>query len=227
MKLTALQYGKTELPAHMAFPDGTPDNKLPISLLFFLLEIDNRSILIDTGCDTMPGFPLLEHQSPVEVLECTGVRRHDITEVYLTHSHHDHADGVRYYPQADIYIHETELNAAKPYLNDLPHVHTFSQGVHIADGIELLHIGGHSPGSSIISVKTAEETLVLCGDECYTRENLLRGIPTASSFCPPRSRAFIDEYRKPCYRTVLFHDPALVGEIGAKILLDDSTRIRP
>lgn len=220
MKLTALQYGKTLLPARMAFPNGSPDEMLPISLMFFLLEIDDRRILIDVGCDTMPGFDLIEHTSPVLVLERTGIRREEIDEIYLTHSHHDHAEAAKYYPQARIYVHESERHTAEPYLGKLPHVHTFQKGAHIADGVEFCHVGGHSPGSSIVLIRAKGDTLVLCGDECYTHDNLTLGIPTASSFCPERSRAFVEEYRKSGYRPVIFHDPSLVGKIGASVLLE-------
>ena len=220
MKLYALQYGKTLLPARMAFPDGDAGTALPIALLFFLLELDDgRRALIDAGCDTMPGFPLLEHCRPVEVLEELGVCRDTVTDVYLTHSHHDHIDAVRYYPQAAVHLHESELEAARPYLAGCSHIVPFSGGLTISDGIELRHVGGHSPGSSIVLVHGADETVVLCGDECYSRDNLTLGIPTASSHCPERSRGFIEEYRKACYRTVLFHDPDLVGKIGVKRIL--------
>ena len=69
MKLTAFQYGKTELAEAMIFENGSFDIKQPIALLFFLIETEGRKILVDVGCDTMPGFPLFEHKSPVEVLE--------------------------------------------------------------------------------------------------------------------------------------------------------------
>lgn len=221
MKLTALQYGKTRLPARMAFADADPMLQLPISLLFFLLETDDgRRSLIDVGCDTMPGFELLSHVSPPLVLERTGVRREEITDIYLTHAHHDHIDAVRHYPQATVHIHRAELAAARPYLDGAASVEPFDTCIEIASGVQMRHVGGHSPGSSIVLLQAREETVVLCGDECYTRENLTRGVPTASSFCPERSLAFIQEYGKPCYRTVLFHDAALVGDVGARVLID-------
>ena len=60
MKLTAFQYGKTDLTLRAVFQDGKEEEKIPISLLFFLIETENRKILVDVGCDTMPGFELFE-----------------------------------------------------------------------------------------------------------------------------------------------------------------------
>ena len=215
MRLTALQYGKTLLPAHMAFPAPEDERPLPISLLFFLLEVGDRRILIDVGCDTMPGFELIEHQSPVLVLERAGVRREDVTDVFLTHSHHDHADGLRHYPQATVHIHESELAAIRPYLVG-QNVRTFRDTLPLADGVTARHIGGHSPGSSVVLLASRGETIVLCGDECYTRACLDEKRPTGASKNPERSRAFVEKFSDPKYTVLLAHDAAILpGHLGA------------
>ncbi|MBE7042101.1 MAG: MBL fold metallo-hydrolase [Ruminococcaceae bacterium] len=211
MKLTAFQYGKTEITEKMAFPDGNPDKKLPISLLFFLVETGDRKILIDVGCDTMPGFPLYEFQKPVEVLEKYKIRRESITDVVLTHAHHDHIDGVRHYNNATVFLQESEWNRAKQYLVDCKEVILFQEKLSLTDEILVKRIGGHTMGSCIVLI---QNHIVLCGDECYTRENLSQRIPTGSSECPKNSISFVEEYRKECYRPILFHDPDLVGKIG-------------
>ena len=68
MKLTAFQYGKTEISQRMAFQNGDMQTAIPISLIFFLLEQGERKMLIDVGCDTMPGFLLYEFEKPVNLL---------------------------------------------------------------------------------------------------------------------------------------------------------------
>ena len=78
MKLTVFCYGTTEIDEHMAFQNGDKQKKIPISLLFFLIQTDKKNILVDVGCDTMPGFPLYTFCSPVEVLEKTGISRDEI-----------------------------------------------------------------------------------------------------------------------------------------------------
>ena len=104
MRLIAFKYGTTEIAEKMAFQGGNENTKLPISLLFFLIEYKNRKILIDVGCDTMPGFELFEFKKPVEALESYGVNRVDITDVIITHAHLDHMDAIRYYPNAEVEI---------------------------------------------------------------------------------------------------------------------------
>ncbi len=221
MRLTAFQYGKTYITERMAFPNGNSNEKITIALLFFLIETNGMKILVDAGCDTMPGFELSEFQSPVQVLESYSIKRDEITHIILSHSHHDHVDGVRHYPNAKVYIHEAELKDAKPYFSNTNEICTFSDVYIIADSIQVMHIGGHSEGSSIVIVENKDKKYVLCGDECYTRENLIKQIPTGSSFCPKKSKMFVEKYSDKCYTAILFHDIDVVGEKGFKIIFDE------
>ena len=213
MKLTALQYGTTRITEAMAFPGGRKDTAIPIALLFFLIETQDRRILVDTGCDTMPGFPLYSHEKPVQTLARLGLTPGDITDVILTHPHGDHASCAHYYPHARFWVQEEALGAMAKYLPDNANVTAFADSATPAPGITLRHIGGHTRGSSIVEL---EDGRVLCGDECYTRENFIRCIPTGASTYPEQSAAFVREYQG--RNTILFHDPRLVGAIGTKIL---------
>ncbi len=221
MRIIAFKYGVTEITEKMAFPEGNDSVKLPIALLFFLIEHNSKKILIDVGCNTMPGFELFEFELPVNVLETYGVKRTDITDVIITHSHHDHIDAISSYPQATVYIQKNELESAKNYLINAERISTFDEREKIDDIIEIKHIGGHSAGSSVVLIKCGEFTYVFCGDECYTRENLLKNIPTGCSCCLEKSKYFVNEYRKDKYIPILFHDPDIVSEIGAKVLYED------
>lgn len=220
MKLTAFRYGTTEINEGMAFTGGDKNVKIPISLLFFLLEIDNRKILIDTGCDTMPGFPLFEFKKPIEVLEDYGIKAEDISDVLITHAHGDHIDCVRYYKAAEIYINENEETQAKRYVSDINKLHTFRESLILNDNVCFKYIGGHSPGSSIVLINTPDTVYVLCGDECYTKENLHYAKPTASSFNIEKSSEFVNEYRKEKYTPIIFHDEKLVEKIGGKVIFE-------
>ena len=213
MKLTALQYGTTRITESMAFPGGDKEKDIPIALLFFLIEQDDRRILVDTGCDTMPGFPLYTHEKPVETLARLGLNPGDITDVILTHAHGDHAGCAGYYTNARFWLQEEALEAARKYLPDNACLALFTDSAEPVAGVKILYIGGHAKGSCIVEL---DNGMVLCGDECYTRENITHQIPTASSRDPEKSAAFVEEYAN--RNTVLFHDPHLVGAIGTKIL---------
>lgn len=220
MKLTAFKYGTTEITERMAFQDGDENVKLPIALLFFLIESQNKKILVDVGCDTMPGFDLFQFQKPVKVLESYGINRNEITDVIITHSHHDHIDALRYYPQANIYLHRNEVKGVEKYFPNNARTVVVEGDSCIFDNIEFKCVGGHSPGSCIVLIKASEKTYVLCGDECYTKENFLFSKPTGSSCCLDKSKQFIQEYRKDSYIPIIFHDPDLISGIGYKTLIE-------
>lgn len=219
MKLTAFKYGVTEITESMVFQNGSEKIKIPIALLFFLIEAGDKKLLVDVGCDTMPGFELFEFKKPIEVLEAYGVRRTEITDVIITHSHHDHMDALRYYPQATVYLHKNELKGAEKYLPCCSRVCVIDEDKTIIDNVEFKCIGGHSAGSGIVLIK-GEKTYVLCGDECYTMENLIHKKPTGSSCCIAKSEAFVSEYGKDFYIPIIFHDFDLVSDIGYRTLAE-------
>ena len=98
MKLTRIVYGLTALQESDIFAGGDPQKDWPIDLAFFLVEGKGRRILVDCGCDTMPGFVLSAFIGPVKALRNRGVLPEQITDVILTHRHHDHAAGCATFP---------------------------------------------------------------------------------------------------------------------------------
>lgn len=214
MKLTAFKYGETQITERNAYLNGDNNIKIPISLLFFLIETDGRRILADVGCDTMPGFEVSSFEKPIELLSEYGITVDEITDILITHAHHDHIDCLHYFEKANVYIHKAELDDAKEYFSKKQNVFAFENSVHICDGITMKHIGGHSEGSSVILLSYGEREYVLCGDECYTKENLQKCIPSGSSYCVEKNVNFIKTYRNPSYITLLFHDAKLIEKTG-------------
>ena len=195
--------------------NGDKNKKFPISLLFFLIETGDRKVLVDTGCDGMKAFPTFDLKSPVILLEEYGINRDEVTDVILTHTHGDHIGGVKYYKNADIYVQKNECGA-KPLINKPNRIITFDNEYKLSDNINIKHIGGHSVGSSVVIVNHDNDAFVLCGDECYSRDNLTRKIPTGSSYNIEQSTFFVNEYSKEKYKTLLFHDLTIVGNTGYK-----------
>ena len=221
MRLTAFRYGTTEITERMAFQDGREDEKIPVSLMFFLIEEGKRKILVDVGCDTMPGFELFEFEKPVNVLEKCGVMSEEITDVVITHSHHDHIAALYNYPKAAVYINEKELPQAEKYLPDKSKAVLFRKSKKLLSNVGILCVGGHSEGSSVVLIERKGSIYVLCGDECYTSENLAERKPTGSSCSLDKCKAFVEEYSKEKYTPILFHDPCVVEKIGFRVIFED------
>jgi GTP-binding protein len=76
--------------------------------------MENKKILIDAGCETMPGFVVENFENPIDVIERKGIRAEHITDIVLTHSHHDHVQCVGYFQGAIVHIQEDELVEVTP-----------------------------------------------------------------------------------------------------------------
>lgn len=211
--INAVIYGESTLPESMVIKDGLASRFFPIVFAFFHIRIGQRQILIDAGCDTMPGFDMKNFVSPATALKKIGVSADDITDVIITHAHHDHIDGLRHFAKAQLYIQEDEYKAGRSYVPDCMCVHTFLERCDVC-GITVEKIGGHSVGSCIAKLMRNGKCYVFCGDECYLRMCLEQKNPTGNSYCLEKSKLFVETYCGEEYLTILSHDPKLHdGEI--------------
>ena len=217
VKLTVLKYGDTVFGENYIFLGGEREKLLPITFSIYLVETENKRILVDAGCDDGAGFPMLLFCTPTEALANAGLSPDDITDVIITHAHHDHIEAVRHFKKARVYIQKDEYANGKKYIPDDFNVLTFDEGCELGGEIFVKKIGGHSTGSCIVHFEHDGKTVVLCGDECYTDRNIKEKIPTGASKCREKSNEFIEEYSKEIYRVFTCHNPNIMkGQLGAK-----------
>ena len=206
MKITAVDYGESTLPEKMIFRGGDPAKALPITFTVYLLQDGDRSILVDAGCETMPGFDMKEFCGPVKALERLGVAPEDITDLIITHAHHDHIECAKYYKNAIVYIQKNELTKSKNHLDKSKEIISFDTEISVTENVKAIKIGGHSKGSSIVEIYGFEKIYVISGDECYLRRCIDERIPTGSSVSPEQSKAFIQKYSDEKYKILYCHD---------------------
>lgn len=200
-----VDYGKSVLPESWIFENGAENKFRPIIFRIYLLKIENRLILVDAGCETMPGFDMKDFIGPVKALNNIGISPDRITDLIITHAHHDHIECAKYFKNAVIYIQKDEYEAGKGYLADNLNIRTFDEEMLICGGIKAVKIGGHSKGSSIVEITGADKKYIIAGDECYVRECLTKQIPTGVAYDPQKSRAFIQKYGGGEYTVLLCH----------------------
>lgn len=221
MKITVLKYGESVFGENYIFRGGRPDVSLPISFTFYLIETEDKKILVDVGCDDGAGFVMSFFQKPVLVLENYGLNASDITDVVITHAHHDHIAAIAPYHNAVIHIQEDEYEVGKSYIPDAYHIHTFKDEFLLCNNVLVRNIGGHTYGSCIVICKENEKNYILCGDECYVKACFDRHIPTGAGFRPEVSERFIKEYSGTHNVPLLFHDPAILkGQLGYEVILE-------
>ena len=206
LEIIPIEYGKSVLPESMIFQGGAEDKFRPIVFMIYLIKTEKQLILVDAGCETMPGFDMRDFIGPVKALEKIDIKPDDITDVIITHSHHDHIECVSRFKNAVIYIQRDEYESGKGYLAEGMNIKLFDDEMQVSDGVRAVKIGGHSKGSCIVEVTDDKKTYIISGDECYLRECLDKKIPTGTSYCPEKSRKFIEKYSSGEYTVLLCHD---------------------
>ena len=139
------------------------------------------------------------------MLKSEGVAPEEITDVIITHAHHDHIGCVGCQKNARVFIQRDEYESGKNYIRNTAEVILFDDGVTVCDGVRTVKIGGHSKGSSRVEAEQDGEIYVIAGDECYSSYNLEHKIPTATSGNRKNSEEFIKTYTSPKYKVLLIH----------------------
>lgn len=148
----------------------------------------------------MPGFEMTEFMGSIKALCKIGISVENITDVIITHAHHDHIECVKYFKNAVIHIQKDEFIIGKDYIPDEFRVRTFDEEYIVCKGVRAVKIGGHSTGSCVVEIG---ENTVFVGDECYIRNCITEKIPTGATFCIEKSKEFIEKYSDSKY-TLLF-----------------------
>ena len=212
VSLYCLKYAESVLPENMAFFDGSKEKVIPISFAIYLIKTEDKNILVDVGCDTMPGFNMKRFYSPAFILRQVGLSANEITDVIITHAHHDHIEALKHFKNAIIHITEEEYLNGKNYIPDDMTVNAFQEENIINTQIKVIKWGGHSVGSAIVEITNANEIHILAGDECYVNECITRKIPTGTYHDFEKSKVFVEKYSNNKYRVHTCHDISLKTE---------------
>ena len=197
------------MPENMVFMGGDGKRKLPISFVLYLIKIGDRNILIDAGCDTMPGFVMKKHYSPSFVVREADVTADEITDVIITHSHHDHIEAIKHFKNATVHISDSEYEKGKRYIPESLSVNLFEGEYEIDENVKIVEVGGHSKGSCVVEIETDDSIIVLAGDECYSNANISKKIPTGAYFDKEKAVGFVEKYSGKEYSVLTSHDISL------------------
>lgn len=206
MRIIPLEYGKSVLSEKMIFINGRENIFREIVFKVYLIKTGKKLILVDAGCETMPGFIMRDFIGTVHALKNINVTPEEITDVIITHSHHDHIECVKYFKNAVIHIQVDEYESGKEYVPDNFKMNIFNDDFSVCKNVKIVKIGGHSKGSCIVEIANESGICVIVGDECYLRECLEKGIPTGSSYSKKASKDFIKKYSDTSYKILLCHD---------------------
>ena len=225
MKLYAVKYAESVFGENHIFKGGDPEVLLPIHFVIFLIEDEARRILIDAGCDTMPGWDMRHFESPSVILERAGIPCDSITDVVLTHFHHDHVEAVKYFKNAVAHIQKDEYELCKGYFPEGMKIETFTDEKELPSGIKAIKIGAHSVGSCIVEFPLGNKTGVISGDEVYSKKVI--DIAKNGNGYHPRTVEFAKKYSdSEKYKVFVMHEPEyLDGTNGVMLIYDSNEKL--
>jgi glyoxylase-like metal-dependent hydrolase (beta-lactamase superfamily II) len=145
-----------------------------------LIRGHGRVALVDTG-----GFGV--RKVLIDELARHGLKPADVTDLLLTHAHHDHCISWVLFPKSRIVIGASEMAWAvkepwgetpvpELYVRELdgwPTVHKAKDAEEVMPKITAHVAAGHTPGHLVYVLRGAERDVIFCGDAAKNRAELL------------------------------------------------------
>ncbi len=176
------------------------DAEMPVAYHVFLLRGPGGILTVDTGADAERCARYgKQHVRGLDMaLAALGASPAEVRRVIQTHLHWDHAGQFGLFPNATFHLQARELAyvngplmrhaalragyeasdiaAAAALLHEGRLVLQNGQ-VHLADGLSLHHVGGHTDGLQVLRVRTRRGWMCLASDAVAYRANLERRVP--------------------------------------------------
>ena len=241
-KIYPLKVAEAIEPEPRIFYLGDCSNTIKLYTYFWLIKGEGRTILVDTGFSfedgrtINPGIKQTKDEHPLFQLKKQNVEPGNVTDVIITHIHWDHLSSViDNFINAKIYVQEKDikyvLNPPHPWFSKFVFIETikkltsdFKKRVYlisgdkeIIPGIFVFLVGGHTPGSQAVKIKTDSGDAVITGDVVFTYRNIENDIPVGFNSNLEECFLAMKRIRNEADIILPNHDPDILTRYGDEI----------
>jgi glyoxylase-like metal-dependent hydrolase (beta-lactamase superfamily II) len=179
-----------------------PDLPQDMDYFFWVVRNRARTVVVDTGFSAAGGAARNRTSlvDPIEALGLLGLPAERVETVLVTHAHYDHIGNLDRLPAAGIVLSAAEyafwtspMHARAQFHHSIEdaelralaaaeqagRITQFSDRYQVAPGIELIEVGGHTPGQSVVLVQTADGPVLLASDAVHFYEEYTDDKPFA------------------------------------------------
>jgi len=179
---------------------GEPDAETRMDYFFWVARSPERTVLIDCGFNERSGARRGRTMlcPPVPALERLGIAPDDIGLLIATHAHYDHIGNLGSFPAAELVMAEREyafwtgplgsrpLFAVSAEAEDIEllrqarkagRLRLVSGRERAVGGIDVVDVGGHTPGQLIVLVATDRGEVVIASDALHYYEEMILDRP--------------------------------------------------
>jgi len=179
------------------------DGPIGMDYFFWVIQNDERIIVVDTGFSRQGGEVRRRDtlMSPPALFKALGVDPQSSPDIVLTHAHYDHMGNLDHFPTSTIHMSRREYEFwAGPTSKRLLFHHSvedaeiealaaasaegrvrlFDDRLELAPGVDLIEVGGHTPGQTVVKVQTTAGVVLLASDAVHYYEEYEENMPFMS-----------------------------------------------
>lgn len=237
-RITALNTGTSQLEKSIGTYLTDCGTIVDIPNMVFLIEGQGKKkIIVDTSFESVERTLEVhgqtvwrnKEQEMPNIFKEINLKPEEVKIVIFTHLHYDHCGNNHLFPNARFIVQREELKYAfvplpgeetayfSPLVGEKPSFwgtkfEIIEGDEQVCDGVKVITVPGHTPGSQAVLVDTEDGVYCIAGDEVFFYENIEKNIPVGAISSRIDWFSSMDKMRKMSDHIIPCHEPELFSE---------------